>query len=73
MVVLRTIYPYSHLDLGVPSKVGHVDQFYVLLYILYLAEIFVLFYFLISYGLLAGHTSSVLTLMLTVPFVDGSS
>jgi hypothetical protein len=25
------------------------------------------------YGLLAGHTSSVLTLMLTVSFVDGSS
>jgi hypothetical protein len=39
--------PYSHLDLGVTSKVGHLDQFYVLLYILYLAENFVLFYFLI--------------------------
>jgi hypothetical protein len=25
------------------------------------------------YGLLAGHTSSVLTLMLTVSFVDGKS
>jgi hypothetical protein len=46
MVVLRTIDPYSHLDLGVASKVGHVDQFYVLLYILYLAENLVLFYFL---------------------------
>jgi hypothetical protein len=34
MVVLRTINPYSYLDLGVPSKVGHVDQFYVLLYII---------------------------------------
>jgi hypothetical protein len=73
MVVLRIIDPYSHLNLGVPSKVGHIDQFYVLLYILYLAENFVLFYFLISYGLLAGHTSSVLTLMLMVSFVDGSS
>jgi hypothetical protein len=46
MVVLRTIDPYSHLDLGVPSKVSHVDQSYVYLYILYLAENFVLFYFL---------------------------
>jgi hypothetical protein len=45
MAVLRIIDPYSHLDLGVPSKVGHIDQFYVLLYILYLAENFVLFYF----------------------------
>jgi hypothetical protein len=73
MVVLRTIDPYSHLDLGVPSKVGYLDQFYVLLYILYLVENFVLFYFLISYGQLAGHSSPVLTLMLTVSFVDGLS
>jgi hypothetical protein len=73
MVVLRIIDPYSHLVLGVTSKVSHLDQFYVLLYILYLAEIFVLFYLLIFYGLLAGHTSSVLTLMLTVSFLDGSS
>jgi hypothetical protein len=73
MVVLRIIDTYSHLDLGVTSKVGHLDQSYVLLYILYLAENFVLFYFLIFYGLLAGHISFVLTLMLTVPFVDGSS
>jgi hypothetical protein len=68
--------PYSHLDLGVPSKVGHLDQFYVYyiyIYILYLAENFVLFYFLIFYCLLAGHTTSVFTLMLTVSFVDGSS
>jgi hypothetical protein len=47
MTVLRTINPYSHLDLGVTSKVGHLDQFNVLLYILYLAKNFVLFYFLI--------------------------
>jgi hypothetical protein len=73
MAVLRIIDPYSHLDLGVTSKVGHLDQFYVLLYILYLAENFVLFYFLIFYGLLLGHTSSVLTLLLTVSFVDSSS
>jgi hypothetical protein len=73
MIVLWIIDPYSHLDLGVTSKVGHLDQFYVLLYILYLAKNFVLFYFLIFYGLLAGHISSILTLMLTVSFVDGSS
>jgi hypothetical protein len=47
MVVLRIIDPYYHLDFGIPSKVGHIDQIYVLLYILHLAENFVLFYFLI--------------------------
>jgi hypothetical protein len=73
MVVLRIIDLYYHLDLGVPSKVGHIDQIYVLLYILYLAEIFVLFYFLIFYGLLVGHISSIITLMLTVSFVYDSS
>jgi hypothetical protein len=71
MVVLKIIDPYSHLDLGVTSKVGHLDQFYVLLYILYLADF--LLYFLIFYGLLAGHTCSILTLIFTVSFVDGSS
>jgi hypothetical protein len=73
MIVLRTIDPYYHLDHGVPSKFGHIDQIYVLLCILYLAENVVYFYFLIFYGLLAGHISSVLTLKLTVSFVDGSS
>jgi hypothetical protein len=73
MVILRIIYPYYHLDFGIPSKVGHIDQIYNLLYILYLAENFVYLYFLIFYGLLVGHISSVLTLMLTVSFVDGSS
>jgi hypothetical protein len=73
MVVLRTIDLYYHLDFGIPSKVGHIDQIYVLLYILYLAGNFVYFCFLIFYGLLAVHTSSILTLMLTVYFVDGSS
>jgi hypothetical protein len=43
MVVLRIIDPYSYLDFGIPSKVGHIDQTYVLLSILYLAENFVLF------------------------------
>jgi hypothetical protein len=37
MVVLRIIKPYYHLDFDIPSKVGHIDQTYVLLYILYLA------------------------------------
>jgi hypothetical protein len=73
MTILRFIDPYSHLDLGVISKVGYLDRFYVLLYILYLAENFLLFYFLIFYGLLAGHISYILTLMLTMSFVDGSS
>jgi hypothetical protein len=40
MVVLRIIDPYYHLDFGNPSKVGHIDQIYVLLYILYLAKRF---------------------------------
>jgi hypothetical protein len=30
MVALRTIDPYSYLDLRVPSKVGHLDQLYVI-------------------------------------------
>jgi hypothetical protein len=38
MVALRIIDPYYHLDFRIPSKVGHIDQIYVLLYILYLAE-----------------------------------
>jgi hypothetical protein len=47
MVVLRTIDPYYHLDFGIPSKVGHIDQTYVLLYMLCLAKNFVYFSFLI--------------------------
>jgi hypothetical protein len=43
MVVLRIIDPYYHLNFGIPSKVGHIDQTYVLLYILYLTENLVLF------------------------------
>jgi hypothetical protein len=43
-------------------------------YILYLAKnLFVYSNSSFIYGLLAGHVSSVLTLMLTVSFVDGSS
>jgi hypothetical protein len=44
MVVLRTIDPYYHLDFGIPSKVGHIDQIYVLLYIYY-TLLKILFYF----------------------------
>jgi hypothetical protein len=73
MVVLRIIYPYYHLDFDIPSKVGHIDQTYVLLYILYLAKNFVYPHSLFIYGLLVGHISSVLTLMLMVSFVDGLS
>jgi hypothetical protein len=73
MAVLRIIDPYYHLDFDIPSKVGHIDQTYVLQYILYLAKTFVYPYSLFIYGLLAGHISSVLTLMLTASFVDGSS
>jgi hypothetical protein len=74
MIVLRIIDPFSYLDFGTPSKVGHIDRTYVLLYILYLAKkLFILIPYLFIYGLLAGHISSVLILMLTVSFVDGSS
>jgi hypothetical protein len=41
--VLTTTDPYYHLDFGIHSKVGHIDQIYVLLYILYLADNFCLF------------------------------
>jgi hypothetical protein len=34
MVVLGIIDPYYYLDFGIPSKVGHIDQTYVLLYII---------------------------------------
>jgi hypothetical protein len=38
MVALRTIDPYSYLDLSVLSKVGHLDQ----LYVIYLSQKFCL-------------------------------
>jgi hypothetical protein len=62
------------LTSGVTSKVGHLDQPYVLLHIyiyiiLYLAKIL----FCSVDGLLTCHITSVLTLMLMVSFVDGSS
>jgi hypothetical protein len=73
MAIIRIIDPYSHLDLGVTSKVGHLDQSYVLLDILHLAKMLFYFISLFFYGLLAGHITSVLTLMFMVSFVDGSS
>jgi hypothetical protein len=39
MVILRIIDPYPYLDFGIPSKVGHIDQTYVLLYIYTLLKI----------------------------------
>jgi hypothetical protein len=48
MVALRTKDPYSYLDLIVLSKVGHLDQ----LYVIYLSQKFCLtflyVYFLVS-------------------------
>jgi hypothetical protein len=74
MVVLRIIDQYYHLDFGIPSKswsyrpnLCSTIYYYTLLKILlYSNSSFI-------YGLLAGHISSVVTLMLTVSFVDGSS
>jgi hypothetical protein len=48
MVVLRILDPYYYLDFGIPSKVG-INQTYVLLYIYYLAKIFVYPYSLFIY------------------------
>jgi hypothetical protein len=48
MVALRTIDPYTYLDLSVFSKVGYLDQ----LYVIYLSQKFCLtflsVYFLVS-------------------------
>jgi hypothetical protein len=53
MVALRTIDPYSHLAFGVTSKVGHLDQFYVILLSIYPSYKFFLSHF--TFGLLASH------------------
>jgi hypothetical protein len=45
MVALRTIDPYSYLDLSVLSKVGHLDQ----LYVIYLSQSFVSLLFLFTF------------------------
>jgi hypothetical protein len=64
MVDLRTIDPYSYLDLRVFSKVGHLGQ----LYVIYLSKkSLVSFLFLFTFW---SH-SSTLTLVLTMSFVDG--
>jgi hypothetical protein len=57
MVALRTIDPYSYLDLSVLSKVGHLDQ----LYGIYLSQK-VLSHF--SFYLLSGHIVLLLLLCL---------
>jgi hypothetical protein len=63
MVALRTIDPYSYLDLSVFSKVGYLDQ----LYVIYLSQK-VLHHF--SFCLLSG-LIVLLLLLLTMSFVDG--
>jgi hypothetical protein len=67
MVVLRTIDSYSHLDLGVTSKVDHLDQFYVILLHIYSPyknfTLFCLWFTCWSY-------SFVRTLVLTTSFID---
>jgi hypothetical protein len=45
--------------------------YHIYIYILYLAKILSYFISYSFFGLLVGHISSVLTLMLTVSFVDG--
>jgi hypothetical protein len=65
MVDLRTIDPYSYLDLRVFSKVGHLDQ----LYVIYLSQKSVVsLFFLFTFR---SHNST-LTIVLTMSFVDGS-
>jgi hypothetical protein len=74
MVVLRIIDLCPCLDFGIPSKVGHIDQnlrstvYYTLLKIVFYSNPS-----FICGSLLAGHTSSVLTLLLAVSFVDDLS
>jgi hypothetical protein len=74
MVILRTIDLCPYVDFDIPSKVGHIDQnlcstvYYTLLKImLYSNPSF------IYDSLFVGHINSVLTLLLAVSFVDGSS
>jgi hypothetical protein len=63
MVALRTIDPYSYLDLRVFSKVGHLDQ----LYVIYLSQKVFSLFFLFTFW----SNSSTLTLVLTMSSVDG--
>jgi hypothetical protein len=64
MVDLRTIDPYSYLDLRVLSKVGHLDQ----LYVIYSSQ---KSFFSLFYQFTFWSPSSTLTLVLTISFVDG--
>jgi hypothetical protein len=72
MAVIRIIDHYSHLHPWCHFKSWSSRP--ILCSTIYITpcQNFVLFLFLF-YGLLAGHISSILTLMLIVPFVDGSS
>jgi hypothetical protein len=63
MVDLRTIDPYPYLDLSVFSKVGYLDQ----LFVIYLSQKSCLTFLLFTFW---SH-SSTLTLVLTMSFVDG--
>jgi hypothetical protein len=67
MVALRTIDPYSYLDLSAFSKVGHLEQLYD--YLLTSKVFFVSLFFLFTFW----SNSSTLTLVLTMSIVDGSS
>ena len=74
MVVLRIIDLCLCLDFGIPSKVGHIDQ--NLCSVIYYTFLKIVFYSnpSFTYGLLlAGHINSVLTLLLAMSFVDGST
>ena len=74
MVVLRIIDLCPCLDFGIPSKVGHIDQ--NLCSIVYYTLLKIVFYSNPSFiygSLLAGHINSVLTLLLAMSFVDGST
>jgi hypothetical protein len=72
MVALRIIDPYSILDFGIPSKLSYRPNLCSTIYYTLLKK-FVYSNSSFIYGLFAGHTSSVLTLMLMVSFVDGLS
>jgi hypothetical protein len=63
------------LTSGVTSKVGYLDQPYVVLLYIYIYIYYTLlkFSFASVNGSLIFHNSSALTLMLTMSFVDGPS
>jgi hypothetical protein len=74
MVVLRTIDLCPYLDFDIPSKFGHIDQ--NLCSTIYYTLLKIVFYSNPSFiygSLLVGHINYVLTLLLAVSFVDGSS